>query len=130
MNRANRGTRSFKQTLAIALRPDKVNKAKAQTSELFEDLVALYKQNDSDDADQEGRWLFGSSTGPTILDAHVAPFIARLIDAEKASLVPEILMVYAKRIMSLPAWEEVLHGRSTLWNVSYGHVHLMGPQDL
>lgn len=70
-------------------------------------------------------WIYGDPVGPTVLDAHTGAFIARLIDAEKEELVPRGLLECTKRLVTLPAWTEVTHGRSTSWDISYGHVGLL-----
>ena len=71
---------------------------------------------------QGSLWIFGDAVGPTVLDAHFASFVVRMIDAKQEELVPDELLDYAKRIITLPEWTEVMHGRSTMWNKSYGHV--------
>jgi hypothetical protein len=63
--------------------------------------------------------------GPTVLDAHTGAFIARLMDAEKEQLVPRELLERTKRLITLPSWTEVTHGRSTNWDISYGSVGLL-----
>lgn len=94
--------------------------AEVQTKGLFTSVMALCETR------VEGStWLFGDDTGPTLLDAHLVPFIIRLLDCGRGDLVPERLQVYAKHIANLPSWYEVSHGRSTLWDVSVGHVHLL-----
>lgn len=113
----------------MALRPENVAKARSQAAELFDGLVALRKRHSSNLGD-EALWLFGHSAGPTILDAHAATFIARLLDAGKEALVPEELVVFAQKITALPTWKEVSKGRSTIWNVGYGHVSSLGPDEI
>lgn len=113
----------------IALRPENVAKAKSQATDLFEDLVALRKLHSTNLGD-EALWLFGPSTGPTILDSHAAAFVARLLDAGKEALVPAELVAFAQKITALPAWKDVNKGRSTIWNVGYGHVSSMGPDEI
>ncbi|KAJ9150706.1 hypothetical protein NKR23_g3388 [Pleurostoma richardsiae] len=110
----------YKSTLGPALRPESIAKAKKQAEELFEDISALRAKTT-----EQSLWIFGDAVGPTVLDAHVAPLIARLIDAGKEDLVPGELLEYGKRLTALPAWAEVTHGRSTIWNISYGHARLL-----
>lgn len=86
-----------------------MSKAKAQAKELFEDLVALQKRHKSNSHDKEP-WLFGASSGPTVLDAHAAAYIARLLDAGNETLVPQELVSFALRIKELPSWQEVTKG--------------------
>lgn len=113
----------------MALRPENVAKAKSQAAELFEALETLQKQHNQN-PDVEGPWLFGSSIGPTILDAHSAAFIARLLDAGQEDLVPKGLVEFANKVTALPAWEAVTKGRSTIFNARYGHVSSMGPDEI
>ena len=120
---------SYDDNLAFALRPENIEKAKAQAADLFRQLLLLYREHHSSPATEQEQeqdmWLFGASTGPTILDAHAVSLIARVDDAGQPELVPNDLLAYAQKIRSLPAWEAVNHGRKTIWNKSYGHVHLL-----
>lgn len=113
----------------MALRPENVAKAKVQAAELFEALVTLQKQHNQN-PDDGGPWIFGSSVGPTILDAHSAAFIARLLDAGQEDLVPKELVEFARKVIALPAWEAVTKGRSTIFSGRYGHVSSMGPDEI
>lgn len=79
----------------------------------------------SNDNAEGSIWILGDDAGPTVLDAHLVPFIVRLLECGRGTLVPEKLQTYAKRITSFPSWLEVTHGRPTLWSVSIGHVHLL-----
>ncbi|KAL2867610.1 glutathione S-transferase family protein [Aspergillus lucknowensis] len=66
-------------------------------------------------------WIFGDS-GPTVLDAHVVAYIARLIDIGLEDLVPPELRVYAETIMTMPEWHEVMKGRPTVWDPLLGDI--------
>ncbi|KAI3394457.1 hypothetical protein diail_2649 [Diaporthe ilicicola] len=118
---------SYYQNLAYALRPESIQKAKAQAADLFQQLLLLYRNHhpSSVPEQEQGIWLFGAATGPTILDAHAVALIARIDDAGQDELVPGDLLAYARKIRSLPAWETVTHGRRTRWDKGYGHVHLL-----
>lgn len=94
-----------------------MQKAEQQSRDLFSNITRFYSGEDP--------WLFGSE--PTLADAHIMPFIARLIDSKREFLVPDVLLEYATRVKALPAWNGVTHGRPTLWDVSMGHVALMNP---
>ncbi|KAK3941168.1 hypothetical protein QBC46DRAFT_383393 [Diplogelasinospora grovesii] len=60
-----------------------------------------------------GKWLFYER--PTMLDAHLVPFLARLLDLGRFDeIIPQPLREYAKRAMSEPEWESVMQGRSTV----------------
>ncbi|KAL2846186.1 hypothetical protein BJY01DRAFT_175883 [Aspergillus pseudoustus] len=60
-------------------------------------------------------WIYGD-VGPTVLDAHVVAFVARLTDISLEDLVPPELRAYAATIMALPEWREVMKGRPTVWD--------------
>lgn len=115
----------YKQTLACALRPENVAKAKIQTEELLSQLLVIYEEHNRPGDDSTVQWLFGPRIGPTMLDAHATAFIARLDDSGQENLVPGALLSYARGEFVLPAWKAVCHGRKTLWNVDYGHVHML-----
>ncbi|KAL2826667.1 hypothetical protein BDW59DRAFT_62939 [Aspergillus cavernicola] len=67
-----------------------------------------------------GTWIFGGDIGPTVLDAHVVAFAARLMDISLEELVPTPLRTYAATIMSLPEWKQVTGGRPTVWDPMLG----------
>ncbi|KAI0129753.1 hypothetical protein BJ170DRAFT_617442 [Xylariales sp. AK1849] len=106
--------------LLKALYHETIAQAEDQARSLFDHAVTEY-----DSWHDEGPWFFGSGIGPTVLDAHLVPFITRLVEAGRKGLVPEELLNYAQRIVDSPQWDQVTHGRRTLWDVSYGHVHLL-----
>lgn len=113
-------TDSHRETLEKALENDSVLLAEDRTRRFFVDIVNLFETHGN-----ESLWIFGASVDATVLDAHIVPFIARLMDCERYDLIPDKLQKYASRVMALPEWRDVTHGRSTLWNVSIGHVHLL-----
>ncbi|ROV93170.1 hypothetical protein VMCG_08745 [Cytospora schulzeri] len=115
----------YKQTLAYALRPENVAKAKCQADELFEQLLVIYEEHNGPSSDKIVQWLFGPSIGPTILDAHATAFIARLDDAGQEDMVPPTLLSYTRGKVVLPASNAVCHDRKTLWRPDYGHVHML-----
>lgn len=96
------------------------HQAETKTHELCNTLMKIYQKQGS-----SSRWLFGNE--PTVLDAHVVAFFARLLDVNRDDLIPESLREYTARIVSGTEWEEVVHGRSTMWSVAIGHVHLLDP---
>ncbi|KAL5342077.1 hypothetical protein BJX70DRAFT_386235 [Aspergillus crustosus] len=69
-----------------------------------------------------GTWIFGNRVGPTVLDAHVVPFIARLRDISLEELVPEELRGYADTILAARDWREVMGQRATVWDPSMGPI--------
>jgi hypothetical protein len=70
-----------------------------------------------------GIWLFGDAVGPTVLDGHVGPFLARLLgNEERRDMVPDELRQYIRGIKDLEEWTSVMHDRPTIYNPSMGPV--------
>ncbi|RAQ51024.1 hypothetical protein AFGD_003561 [Aspergillus flavus] len=88
-----------------------------QARQLFSKVLVEYQK-----FNHGGMWIFGDKTGPTVLDAHIVAFTARLIDIHLEELVPPQLQTYAKAIMELPEWETVMQGLPTVWNPSLGPI--------
>ncbi|RFU75034.1 thioredoxin [Trichoderma arundinaceum] len=70
-------------------------------------------------------WVFGER--PTIVDAHATAMILRLIDVNRQDVLTERVQEYARGVSASEEWDEVTHGRTTLWNVSLGHVADLNP---
>ncbi|KAL4781270.1 hypothetical protein BJX76DRAFT_21288 [Aspergillus varians] len=81
------------------------------------EIVALRKKHSPG-----GTWIFGDKVGPTVLDAHVVPFVARLIDINLDELVPPELREYAEIIRALPEGQEAMGQRPTVWDASLGAI--------
>lgn len=115
---------SHNRTKADALRPDQLEFAEKQAQDYFSELLAIYQAHGGDPL-----WFFGPDAGPTLLDAHTVPFIARLMDekVKRHDLVPAELQEYATRVLKLPEWDAVMHGRPTVWNASLGPVRDLDP---
>ncbi|KAL4883542.1 hypothetical protein BJY04DRAFT_206436 [Aspergillus karnatakaensis] len=88
-----------------------------QTTAFLTEIVQL-----RDKYSKGGTWIFGNAIGPTVLDAHVVPFIARLRDISLEELVPEQLARYADRILASSEWKEVMGQRATVWDPSMGPI--------
>lgn len=112
--------RSDRGHMLKGLHHENMDKAEEQAKALLEQIAQEYRLYHD-----ESPWLFGGEVGPTVLDGHVVPFIKRLVEAGRAKLVPNELSQYARHITTLPQWLEVTHGRRTMWELSYGHVHLL-----
>ncbi|OAQ98095.1 hypothetical protein LLEC1_00802 [Akanthomyces lecanii] len=107
-----------RETLETALTDVMVAEAENQARALFQDVMTVYSAGDA--------WIFGNS--PTILDAHLVPFIIRLLDCSRDDLVPESLQEYANKHAASGQWHRVMQGRPTMWNVSLGHVSDMAAE--
>lgn len=115
---------SHNRTKADALRPAQVQLAEREALDYFSEVLSIYRAHGGNSI-----WLFGPETGPTLLDAHTVPLIARLMDerVKRHDLIPVEIREYATRVMKLPEWDAVMHGRPTVWNASLGQVREMDP---
>ncbi|OQV04058.1 Glutathione S-transferase, domain-containing protein [Cladophialophora immunda] len=58
-------------------------------------------------------WIFGTAD-PTALDAHVVPFVARLMDVGRQGMLQDRVRAYAERAFDAEAWREAMQGRRTV----------------
>lgn len=58
-------------------------------------------------------WIFGTRD-PTALDAHVVPFIARLLDVGRQGMLQDRVRAYSERAFDAEAWKELMQGRKTV----------------
>ena len=82
----------------------------------IESLLAV-SQDDEDVGRGKGSfWIFGSADA-TALDAHVVPFIARLLDVGREAIFADKAKVraYAQRAFETDAWKDVMQGRKTVY---------------
>ncbi|KAH8649043.1 hypothetical protein BX600DRAFT_474402 [Xylariales sp. PMI_506] len=103
-----------------ALHHKSITLAEKQAGDLFEDIAAELALHQD-----QSLWIFGSEVGPTVLDAHLVAFIARVAEGGRAATIPPDLLQWARGIRDSPHWQQVTHGRKTMWEISYGHVHLL-----
>jgi glutathione S-transferase len=61
---------------------------------------------------ENGGWLFGEN--PTALDAHLVPFLARMTDVGRTSLLPLKLREYAAWATQRHEWKRMMNGMSTM----------------
>ncbi|KAH8199355.1 hypothetical protein TruAng_006487 [Truncatella angustata] len=108
---------------AVAFQPAIVAKARADLQVIFAEIIEHRGQSGASDTD--ATWTFGNQVGPTVLDSHLLPLVLRCIDAGNAELVPQELQRWAGAMAKSPAWQKVMHGRSTRWDSSMGPVEDM-----
>jgi hypothetical protein len=93
-----------------------VSVTEAKAADFLKSVQEVYKVNSGG-----GMWLFGDSVGPTVLDGHVGPFLARLLgNEERRDMVPDELREYLRGITALEEWTSVIHDRPTMYNPSMG----------
>ena len=97
-----------------ALEVQNIEIVEAKAEAFVMDLGEVLTQRQS-----EGPWIFGDR--PTIIDAHAAAMIIRLIDVKRTDFVPENVLEYARQVKATSQWQEVTLGRATNWDVSMGH---------
>ncbi|ETS80556.1 hypothetical protein PFICI_08085 [Pestalotiopsis fici W106-1] len=107
------------ETQEPALWEENVERAERLAKSVFDRVLRIHSwpQHTS------GPWIFGEAA--TVLDAHLVPLVARLLDCGRTDLVPDELQEYALAAMRGPEYQAVTHGRRTIWDVSLGHVGLM-----
>lgn len=103
-----------------ALHHDNVATAEEQARSVLATVAEEYRRHHD-----SSPWLFGEATGPTLLDAHLVPFIVRLGEAGRSHLTTSELLAYTETVVAMPQWRQVTRGRRTLWGIEYGHVHLL-----
>lgn len=62
-------------------------------------------------------WIFGDDIGPTLLDAHTVPLVARLYDAGNDELMDGRIKEYGKCLMESDVYNEVMESRPTLYHL-------------
>ncbi|KAH8812213.1 hypothetical protein F5884DRAFT_855513 [Xylogone sp. PMI_703] len=97
------------RTLVHALEPEQVAKTRAQTLKFFSNIIDIRES-----LGKGSSWIFGDEIGPTLLDAHTIPLIARLYDADNEELMDERIKAYGRPIMNSDVYNEVMQGRPTL----------------
>ena len=120
------------RTLGGALRPDAVRRAEEQSRAFLEGVRSLIAETEAAvemNVGREGKaegvkhdriaasWIFGNRTGPTALDAHTVPFVARLMDWGRDELIPAEVRRYAEWAMSREEWLSVTNGKPTAFMV-------------
>ena len=89
-----------------------MRKAEEQATGFFAGLQDVLTTRNGDVEGQEASpWLFGT---PTVLDAHAATFVARMLDVGRESLVPGAVLTWARRVLAGPEWHAVTGGKSTM----------------
>jgi glutathione S-transferase len=99
---------------AVAVQESKASSFLAQ----IETLLAAsegYDDHDDDDDDDRSPWIFGTAE-PTALDAHVVPFIARLLDVGRDGMLQDRVRAYAERAFEGEPWKDVMQGRRTVYS--------------
>lgn len=72
------------------------------------------------------RWIFGQQ--PTILDAYASALIIRLLDNKRLELLPPAVQAYGKAVQQSDEWNQVTHGRPTVYEASMGPAAELDPK--
>ncbi|KAJ9608654.1 hypothetical protein H2200_006425 [Cladophialophora chaetospira] len=91
------------------------NKALAFLSQI-EELLAASETGKDERGTGGAFWIFGT-TEATALDAHLVPFIARLVDVGRGSMLSgkNRVLAYAERAWETHDWKQVMQGRKTVY---------------
>ncbi|KAL2426902.1 hypothetical protein ABEF95_002157 [Exophiala dermatitidis] len=99
-------------TRAPALTKEAVTSEEQKASSFLAKVDELLKQ--AEDSGNGSPWIFGTQE-PTALDAHVVPFLARLLDVGRNNMLSTRLEKYAEHAFAGNAWTEVIDGRRTMY---------------
>jgi len=86
---------------------EEVEKNEKDAREILSDLEKIMSRAER----HPESWVYGA--GPTALDAHLVPFIARMI-VKRKELISDKLESYAKWAMEQTEWTEMMEGRKTM----------------
>lgn len=107
----------IRATRAPALTADAVALEESKTLNIVSKIDALLAISEvAAKSSDEMSWIFGTSE-PTALDAHMVPFLARLVDVGRGGMFEEKSRVkrYAERAFQSDTWKEVMLGRRTVY---------------
>ena len=85
-----------------------------KASDFLSKIARTLEEYDDGDPERSSPWIFGTRDA-TALDSHVAPFIGRLIDVGRESMLGGRVQAYAVRVFGLPIWENFMAGRRTVF---------------
>lgn len=111
---------SHNENNGVAFQPAVVAKARSGLQAIFTEITEHRRQSGASNTEVE--WTFGTQVGPTVLDSHLLPLVLRCVDAGNSELVPAELRRWAGIKAKSPAWQKVMHGRSTQWDPSMGPI--------
>ena len=95
---------SIEHEYVNGLKQDSVETMVQQAQQLLSEFSKLLPQ--------ESKWLFGLQQ-PSVLDAHLIPFLVRLKDVHRENLIPANLIEYVGRAELMDEWKDMQQGRST-----------------
>ncbi len=82
----------------------------------IEELLASSEASKDNFKSDGPLWIFGTDE-PTALDAHVVPFLARLLDVGRQAMFEgkDRVLTYAEGAFQTEAWKQVMQGRKTVY---------------
>ncbi|ETS87868.1 hypothetical protein PFICI_01696 [Pestalotiopsis fici W106-1] len=86
-------------------------KHEAKTRELCSKVLALMEKHGSEPP-LSSLYIFGDS--PTVLDAHMLPFLCRVVDGNRSDLIEPALLDWLEKFRKGGLWTEIVPGGSTL----------------
>jgi hypothetical protein len=89
-----------------SLKRESAERAILQSTQLLDEVDDLLQASRS-------AWIL-DTPHPTVLDAHLIVFVARLRDAGRGELVPIRVVKYADEAMETSAWKDMMQGRQTI----------------
>ncbi|OAA75580.1 Thioredoxin-like protein [Akanthomyces lecanii RCEF 1005] len=99
-----------------------IEQVETHVSELMAELAVVIEEHRTEGS----RWIFGQQ--PTILDAYASALIIRLLDNKRLELLPLAVQAYGKAVQQSDEWNQVTHGRPTVYEASMGPAAELDPK--
>ena len=102
---------SVQSTRAPALDPPFVTAVEDQAAAFLAKLESILENANR----TQSPWIFGTDK-PTALDAHLLPFLARLVDVGRERMLGDGLRAYAENVFNMEIWKLFMQGRRTVYS--------------
>ncbi|KIX09698.1 uncharacterized protein Z518_00779 [Rhinocladiella mackenziei CBS 650.93] len=96
-------------TRAPALDASFIKKEEDKTVAFLSQVTAVMDASCNENAP----WIFGTEV-PTALDAHMIPFLARLVDVDRENMLGSTSRRYLEMAMETRIWTDTMQGRRTV----------------
>ena len=101
---------SVRKTRAPALSKEFVAAEEKKATDFLSKISTALKTHEGN----ASPWIFATQDA-TALDAHVVPFLCRLLDVGRWSMLDKTVQSYATRVFELPVWKDFMAGKTTVY---------------
>ncbi|TQV93064.1 hypothetical protein V2A60_003624 [Cordyceps javanica] len=113
----------FHDTLhSRTIEADHIAQVETHVSGFMAELAEMIEEHKTEGS----RWIFGQQ--PTILDAYASALMIRLLDNKRQELLPAGVQEYAKAVQASDEWNQITHGRPTVYDASMGPAADLDPK--